>query len=331
MKTSVHIKDEPVELQVNELLRLYGYNLTDAPKIKPSRTKSTVTQDQQEASTCAWCQKLGGQSFTLRTDNGDSKTLCSEVCFNQYRRASFKKNRVAENETDHIPSSIISTNKSKSPEKKNGLSKSDQQLLDANRRKLLLPLRHLTPIMSKTKSNRFTRKSTPSPFSKRHRSSSSPHSNEKILRTEQPSTTPSNLPVNLAWQPSLFLPSTMPWSSPIDINRFQYHSLFAPPPLPPISAPLPPPPPPPPPPPVLPVPSHPVTSSNLFSTLTKGALSNYTCILPSFIPLPIPIPIPLCFPVRVPCTKCSVEVNHQHSQTTTENDAEQKRLRRMSI
>ncbi len=46
------------------------------------------------ASTCAWCQKLGIRSFTLRTDNGDSKTLCSEVCFNQYRRASFKKNKV---------------------------------------------------------------------------------------------------------------------------------------------------------------------------------------------------------------------------------------------
>jgi hypothetical protein len=49
------------------------------------------------ASTCAWCQKLGIRSFTLRTDNGDSKTLCSEVCFNQYRRASFKKNKVRTN------------------------------------------------------------------------------------------------------------------------------------------------------------------------------------------------------------------------------------------
>lgn len=46
------------------------------------------------ASTCAWCQKLGVRSFTLRTDNDDAKTLCSEVCFNQYRRASFKKNKV---------------------------------------------------------------------------------------------------------------------------------------------------------------------------------------------------------------------------------------------
>lgn len=46
------------------------------------------------ASTCAWCQKLGVRLFTLQTDNGETKTLCSEVCFNQYRRASFKRNRV---------------------------------------------------------------------------------------------------------------------------------------------------------------------------------------------------------------------------------------------
>jgi hypothetical protein len=106
MKTNVQIKDEPVEFQVNELLRLYGYNITNQSSTK----KSIVDQERKVqliitkkmflftyfflASTCAWCQKLGVRSFTLRTDNGDSKTLCSEVCFNQYRRASFKKNKV---------------------------------------------------------------------------------------------------------------------------------------------------------------------------------------------------------------------------------------------
>lgn len=111
MKTNVQVKDEPVEYQVNKLLRLYGYNLTNQSSTKPCRTKSIVNQEQERrrnsfflfknkikfyflASTCAWCQKLGIRSFTLRTDNGDSKTLCSEVCFNQYRRASFKKNKV---------------------------------------------------------------------------------------------------------------------------------------------------------------------------------------------------------------------------------------------
>ncbi|UJR09725.1 hypothetical protein I4U23_013954 [Adineta vaga] len=320
MKTNVQIKDEPVELQVNELLRLYGYTLTDPSTIKSSRTKSTVIQEQQEPSTCAWCQKLGGRSFTLQTDNGDSKTLCSEVCFNQYRRASFKKNRGSETDNDYNTSSIISTIKTKSPDKKNELNKSDHQSIDLNRRKLVIPLRRLTPISSKTKSNRIVRKSTPSPLSKRHRSSSSPHSNGKILHTEQPSSTSSNLPVSLTWQPSLILPSNVSWPTPIDLNRFQY-PIFAPPPPPPPS--LPPPP--------LPVASHPVTSSTLFSTLTKGTLSNFTCILPTFIPLPIPIPIPLCLPIPVPCTKCSVEVNHQETQTITENHTEQKRLRRTSI
>jgi hypothetical protein len=113
MKTNVQVKDEPVEFQVNKLLRLYGYNLTNQSSTKTSRNKSIINQEQERrrnfrnkslfffinkinslASTCAWCQKLGIRSFTLRTDNGDSKTLCSEVCFNQYRRASFKKNKV---------------------------------------------------------------------------------------------------------------------------------------------------------------------------------------------------------------------------------------------
>ena len=131
-------------------------------------------------------------------------------------------------------------------------------------------------------------------------------------------------PINLTWQPSVLLPSTIPWPSPVDINRFQY-PFFAPPP---------PPPPPPAPLPALPLPitsSDPTPSSNLFATLTKGTLSNFTCILPTFIPLPIPIPIPLCFPVHLPCSKCSVEVNDQQCQTITENDTQQKRTRRISI
>ena len=47
-------------------------------------------------SICAWCQKLDVRSFTFGTATGDSKSLCSEICFNQYRRASFKKNKISE-------------------------------------------------------------------------------------------------------------------------------------------------------------------------------------------------------------------------------------------
>lgn len=47
MKTNVQVKDEPVELQVNELLRLYGYNLTNQSSVKSSRTKSIVQSEQE--------------------------------------------------------------------------------------------------------------------------------------------------------------------------------------------------------------------------------------------------------------------------------------------
>lgn len=44
---------------------------------------------------CAWCQKMGMKLFTLKTTNG-SKAFCSELCFTQCRRASFKKNKVCD-------------------------------------------------------------------------------------------------------------------------------------------------------------------------------------------------------------------------------------------
>ena len=47
MKTNVQVKDEPVEFQVNELLRLYGYNLTSQSSTKTSQTKSIINQEQE--------------------------------------------------------------------------------------------------------------------------------------------------------------------------------------------------------------------------------------------------------------------------------------------
>ncbi|XP_055934572.1 sine oculis-binding protein homolog isoform X2 [Argiope bruennichi] len=43
---------------------------------------------------CAWCLKTGLKLFTLKTSSGKTKAFCSEPCFNQCRRAAFKKNRV---------------------------------------------------------------------------------------------------------------------------------------------------------------------------------------------------------------------------------------------
>ncbi|KAK3096861.1 hypothetical protein FSP39_004082 [Pinctada imbricata] len=45
---------------------------------------------------CAWCQKPGGKNFTLKTEEKKTKTFCSEVCFTQCRRASFKKNKICD-------------------------------------------------------------------------------------------------------------------------------------------------------------------------------------------------------------------------------------------
>ena len=44
---------------------------------------------------CAWCQKPGVKLFTLKNSNG-MKAFCSELCFTQCRRASFKKNKVCD-------------------------------------------------------------------------------------------------------------------------------------------------------------------------------------------------------------------------------------------
>lgn len=44
-------------------------------------------------SLCGWCGKQGLKLFTLRTADG-SKGFCSELCFSQCRRASFKKNKI---------------------------------------------------------------------------------------------------------------------------------------------------------------------------------------------------------------------------------------------
>lgn len=44
---------------------------------------------------CAWCQKLGVKLFTLKTSTS-TKAFCSELCFDQCRRASFKKNKICD-------------------------------------------------------------------------------------------------------------------------------------------------------------------------------------------------------------------------------------------
>lgn len=193
--------------------------------------------------------------------------------------------------------------------------KTTNELTDSNRRKILLPLRRPTPTKTTVE---LTRKSSPSPPSKRHRLMSSLSSpNDSSLRVESSSASSSHLPLNLTWPSPFLLSATLPWSSTSDISRFQYPFYTPPPP----SLPVPPPPPPP--------ASLPTTASSLFTTLLKGTSSSITCILPTFIPLPIPIPIPICTPIHLPCKKCTTEVTDQQSQT--EDNLSSKATRRLSV
>ncbi|XP_015908794.1 sine oculis-binding protein homolog [Parasteatoda tepidariorum] len=57
-------------------------------------SESLISNPSNEAIICAWCQKTGLKLFTLKTSSGKTKVFCSEPCFNQCRRAAFKKNRV---------------------------------------------------------------------------------------------------------------------------------------------------------------------------------------------------------------------------------------------
>ncbi|CAG0924887.1 unnamed protein product, partial [Notodromas monacha] len=44
---------------------------------------------------CSWCQNVGSNQFSLQTNNGE-RSFCSELCFNKYRRASFKKSKLCD-------------------------------------------------------------------------------------------------------------------------------------------------------------------------------------------------------------------------------------------
>lgn len=56
----------------------------------------TGSQSENEPSQeCAWCRKPGNKQISLDTPTG-SKVFCSEICFTQCRRASFKKSKTCD-------------------------------------------------------------------------------------------------------------------------------------------------------------------------------------------------------------------------------------------
>ncbi|GIX82433.1 sine oculis-binding protein homolog [Caerostris extrusa] len=117
------------ETTMNELLGWYGYDKLDTrglnlkhlnPNFPTSSSSSSPMRHDEDFSEddtglsrsplpdsesvtsntnggtiiCAWCLKTGLKLFTLKTSSGKTKAFCSEPCFNQCRRAAFKKNRV---------------------------------------------------------------------------------------------------------------------------------------------------------------------------------------------------------------------------------------------
>lgn len=79
------LANDPVVIQHQKLVSALA-NLPKPPE-SPNLPPGCVV--------CAWCQKVGMKLFTLKTTNG-SKAFCSELCFTQCRRASFKKNKVCD-------------------------------------------------------------------------------------------------------------------------------------------------------------------------------------------------------------------------------------------
>ncbi|XP_076307699.1 uncharacterized protein LOC143223511 isoform X2 [Tachypleus tridentatus] len=69
-----------------------GGDNIDTPITSPSPERTTLSPTYI---ICSWCQKIGMKLFTLRTNSG-FKAFCSELCFTQCRRASFKRNKTCD-------------------------------------------------------------------------------------------------------------------------------------------------------------------------------------------------------------------------------------------
>ncbi|RWS13716.1 sine oculis-binding protein-like protein [Dinothrombium tinctorium] len=94
------LKSIEAEVEIDES-SCEASNACHSPSVDSSdrRSKEETSEDSTNIPSgcilCAWCQKIGMKLFTLRTTNG-CKAFCSELCFTQCRRASFKKNKVCD-------------------------------------------------------------------------------------------------------------------------------------------------------------------------------------------------------------------------------------------
>ncbi|CAG0878607.1 unnamed protein product [Darwinula stevensoni] len=75
-----------------------------ATKKRPApRVETDGEEDKQSCTMCSWCQNLGPRQFTVPEEKesagkgkGKGKDFCSELCFTQYRRATFKRNQICD-------------------------------------------------------------------------------------------------------------------------------------------------------------------------------------------------------------------------------------------
>lgn len=80
-----------IELQHRNLLSV----LKKKENSKSSDDLSVSDTAEEPEEPCVWCRKSGHHQYIVKTSNGE-KTFCSEVCFIQCRRASFKKSKICD-------------------------------------------------------------------------------------------------------------------------------------------------------------------------------------------------------------------------------------------
>nr|XP_024215692.1 sine oculis-binding protein homolog [Halyomorpha halys] len=88
---------------MKDALGWYGYDRgatsgseTSSDSELPRKRYSPLRSIANDCLCCAWCQKIGNsKEFSLKTPNGN-KVFCSEQCFTQCRRASFKRNKTCD-------------------------------------------------------------------------------------------------------------------------------------------------------------------------------------------------------------------------------------------
>ncbi|CAB3363776.1 Hypothetical predicted protein [Cloeon dipterum] len=68
-------------------------------EIDPGRVETLSTQSKEQSQSdmtvCSWCHQLGAHIFD-NTTGKDQRAFCSEQCFSQCRRATFKRNKVCD-------------------------------------------------------------------------------------------------------------------------------------------------------------------------------------------------------------------------------------------